>query len=372
VARWTGLWESASWADAAQDWIDRVLEAYGVARNGELERVSRGLSATVLRVPTEAGTLFFKASAPPRAHEAELLARIAPHSRGHVPTPLAVELDEGWSLSPGLGTPLSDGRTPRAAGEAAREASARTWRRAFADAADLQLAFSAAQDPLAEGGMPGFLPGQAAEYLDEALMRHASYPAGHPLHVGAADADLLARGLGAVESAAAALEAAGLPLTLQQGSLLPSQIVAPSASRAPTMFIGWGEARWSHPFGLIGEAVQRMCEVYGVEPTQEPVRSMVRAYLAPFEACAGAGGADLVDLIGPASLVAAAQRHEALMELLDDADPADQEAASPEVMRLLATALAATHRVSRRSAATGRLPRVRRPGGVQAGRRAAR
>lgn len=342
VAHWMQQWESASWNSSVQDWISRVLDAYGVSQAGPLERVTHGLGAVVFSVPTEAGPLYFKAAAPTRSHEAELVSRIAPRSKGLIPQPLAVELDEGWMLSPGLGDTLSEQPVPRDPGG---------WRRVFAEAASLQTALSAAAEELAEGGMPGFLPDSAAEYLNGALLLHAQLPPEHPLHISGEDAEMLAQGLATVEDATSRLAAVPVPLTLQQGTLDPAQILVPASARASHLFIGWADARWSHPFGLVGETVQRLCEVHGVEPSQEPVRSMLLAYLEPFTDAAPVS--ELVELLGPASLVAQAQRHEALVELLLLADPEDQAAYAPEALRRLAGALATPGRTSRRSARAG-------------------
>ncbi|RKW70311.1 hypothetical protein DWQ67_07340 [Galactobacter caseinivorans] len=323
-------WESSSWFEQVQDWISRVLKAYGVHQNGPLYRVTLGLGATVWTVPTSEGELYFKAVAPPRVHEAELVARVAPFSRGHIPTPLAVEDSEGWLLSPSIGTSL--------AGDP-RLADLEHTRRVFADAAELQLALSDSTEHVAEGGLPGMLPDYVPEYLEEALTTHASLPAEHPLHVSPRDADLLLQGMGTVRRAAEVLAASPLPPTLQQGALAPEQVLVPSSHRAPIMFVGWGAARWAHPFELVGTAVEQLCTSYQCEPSDEPVRTIVSAYLAPFTRFAPQS--QLEDLLAPALLLSHAQRHEALMDLLLAAEPEDQAAAAPEVMALLAEALAA-------------------------------
>lgn len=345
-------WESSSWSDSVQDWISRVLSNYGVTQTGPYRRVTLDLAATVLEVPTEAGVLYFKATAPARSHEAEIVAKIAGHSRGHVPSPLAIAPDEGWFLSPGMGSTVT---TPAA------DLPAKHWNRVFSDAAQLQLSLAGAAEDLAEGGVPGLLPNQTAEYLDEALTMQASLPAEHPLHISGADADLLSNGLAVVEEAATILAAVEIPMTLQQGTLNPSQVLVPASTRAPLMFIGWGAARWSHPFGLIGPAVQELCSMHACEPNQEPVRSMVAAYLEPFTHLAPA--AELEEMLAPAALLAYAQRYQASMDLLMGADREEQAAAAPEVMRLLGTALATPERSSRRSA------KANRPGGAARGAR---
>lgn len=354
MAQWVRQWESSSWLEQTQDWTDRVLSAVGVDRNGDAERVSLSLAATVWRVPTTEGDLFFKASAPPRAHEAELVTRLAPYSGGHIPVPLAVEPDEGWLLSPGIGRPATI---------ASDLADPAQTSRIFSDAADLQLRVAAAPpDVLAEGGMPGLLPADLPAVVEEALGAHAQLPEQDPLHLAPEYADALLSRLEDVQAAADALVASGIPATLQQGELRAEQVLIPSSRRAPVMFIGWGEARWAHPFELIGSAVMRACSRFGVEPDAEPVRGMVDAYLARFSAHGSPD--ELRELLAPALMLSHAQRHEALMDLARAAEPEDRQVLAPRILEQLALTFgvaSVTHR-GRRALQAPRPAAAHQPG----------
>lgn len=325
MAEWVRQWESSSWLGQAKDWIDRVLLALGVDRAGEAERVTLGLTATVLRIPTSEGDLYFKASAPPRSHEAELVTRLAPHAGGHIPVPLAVEPDEGWLLSPGLGRPPAPEDLSDPVG----------LRRIMADAADLQIRIAAApQDVLAEGGMPGLLPADLPAIIEDALTMHASLPQDDPLHLRPEDAEALFQRMPQVSHAAQLLADSGVPASIQQGELRPEQVLLASSRRVPVMFVGWGEARWAHPFELVGSAVGRLCVRLEAEPDTEPVRGIVDAYLARFDAYGSVD--ELRELLVPALMLSHAQRHEALLELITAAEPADRLAAAPQVFDHLA------------------------------------
>jgi hypothetical protein len=90
------------------EWVDERLAAAGLERTGEVEQPRLRPWATVLKVPTAAGPVWFKAAAPATAFEAplyELLARVAPE---HVLRPLGVDAERGWMLLPDAGQPIGE------------------------------------------------------------------------------------------------------------------------------------------------------------------------------------------------------------------------------------------------------------------------
>ena len=98
------IWSSEAWRTAAVEWIDDQ----GVERTGEVEQPHLRPWATVLRVPTRNGPLWFKACSADTAFEAalyELLARVVPDK---VLVPLAVDVERAWILLPDGGTSLGE------------------------------------------------------------------------------------------------------------------------------------------------------------------------------------------------------------------------------------------------------------------------
>jgi hypothetical protein len=54
------VWASPEWRQQAEQWIDLVLETFGVARTGPVEQPRIRFWSTQLTVPTDHGTLWFK------------------------------------------------------------------------------------------------------------------------------------------------------------------------------------------------------------------------------------------------------------------------------------------------------------------------
>lgn len=106
-------WTQPEWYDEAPQWIAEQVQATGPWR----QLKSWGLS-NVLRIPTAAGDVYFKAlsraSSRPDAlpflfaHEPRFLQRASTDRPGEVPAPIAVDEQRGWMVLPDLGTPLAN------------------------------------------------------------------------------------------------------------------------------------------------------------------------------------------------------------------------------------------------------------------------
>src|SRR5439155_16178741 len=102
--------------------------------------------STVLRLPTSAGAVWFKANHPSLAHEAGVVALIARRRPDLVPELLAADLERGWML-------MSDG------GERLREVIARErdlsrWLELLPRYAELQIDLVGGADELVALGAP--------------------------------------------------------------------------------------------------------------------------------------------------------------------------------------------------------------------------
>ena len=99
-------WENPDWSAAAREWIVSKLAAGGLQLTGEIDQPYIRPWSTVMRVPTNKGVFFFKATAPYLSHEpalTEYLARFRPEL---FPELLAVDKQRGWMLMGDAGTPL--------------------------------------------------------------------------------------------------------------------------------------------------------------------------------------------------------------------------------------------------------------------------
>jgi hypothetical protein len=102
------VWSTTSWRESAVEWVDVQLTGAGAERTGAVEQASLRPWATVLRVPTTDGPVWFKAAGPGTRFEValyELLARTVPD---RVLTPIATDPARGWILLPDGGPSLGE------------------------------------------------------------------------------------------------------------------------------------------------------------------------------------------------------------------------------------------------------------------------
>ena len=233
----TPAWTMPSWYDEALPWIDYRLE-----RTGPSTQVrSWGLS-NVLRCPTAAGDIYFKALAhsstirPARpdalpllfAHEPLFLQKISDERPGAVPAPLAIDERRAWMLLPDLGPTLA-GEPDFAIWVEALRGHARL-QRSYAGQPDRLLAFSCVDRRLA--------------VLDAELDRVLGpNPATDRLEP--AERARLPRRAEQLREAITELAAIGVPETLVHGDLHPRNIAVRDGRVAA---FDWTDAAVSHPF----------------------------------------------------------------------------------------------------------------------------
>ena len=101
-------WVDPAWRVEADSWAEARLEELGLERTGAIEQPHVRPWSTVLRIPTDAGDVWFKANMPGLEHEARLAgmrAALADVARPDAATVLAsatlaaardVEEGDGW------------------------------------------------------------------------------------------------------------------------------------------------------------------------------------------------------------------------------------------------------------------------------------
>ena len=69
------LWRDPTWQKEAHEWIRAQAQRQSIQINGEIEQPHVYPWSTVLRVPTNEGTLFFKATAAETIYESRIDAK---------------------------------------------------------------------------------------------------------------------------------------------------------------------------------------------------------------------------------------------------------------------------------------------------------
>jgi hypothetical protein len=91
-------WERPGWIEQASAWIHAELERQGLSADGPIAQPHIRPWSTVLCVPTGAGMLYFKATAPMLGHEPALTQALARWRPDCMPEVLATDLERGWML----------------------------------------------------------------------------------------------------------------------------------------------------------------------------------------------------------------------------------------------------------------------------------
>ncbi|HYO32725.1 MAG TPA: hypothetical protein VES21_07740 [Nocardioidaceae bacterium] len=260
----TLLWEDPAWLAQANHWIEARLVELDVARTGVIEQPHIYRWSTVLRVPTDAGPLWFKANDPSLRHEAKLVDLLADRHRDCILKPLAIDAESGWMLMSDAGEQLRT-LTPV-------ERDLGRWRDVLARYAHVQLDVTDAVDTMLALGVPDMrlavLPDKYEQLMEvigaEQRFREAT------VHVAE-----LSRALGEF----------GVAETIQHDDLHDGQVFVKDGRH---LLMDWGDACISHPFFTLSVTLEGML-AWGLDDVENSVDTAPYrdAYLAPFSEAYG-------------------------------------------------------------------------------------
>ncbi len=256
-----GRWEDPAFLAEAHGWIEAELARLGLSRTGELEQPHVYPWSTVLRVPTDAGAVWFKANADALRHEAALVSLLSARRPDAVPPLLAADLGRGWMLMADAGESL---RTV-----VPRERDLSAWLEVLPLYASVQLDLAGDVDELLALGAPD--------------LRLATLPERYERLVTELDVEERFRGaVPRVAELAEELAAYGLPETIQHDDLHDGQVFVRDGRY---LLMDWGDACVSHPFFTLSVTLEGVL-AWGLDDVESsldtaPFRD---AYLAPFAA----------------------------------------------------------------------------------------
>lgn len=254
-------WRDPLWLKAAHTWIDDALAAAGLSRTGETEQPHVVPWSTVIRVPTDAGNVWFKANSDSLLHEAALATRIAARRPDALPRLLASDPVRGWMLTEDAGETLRV--------VAPREQSLDHWFTALRLYAGVQLDLTGDVDELLALGVPD--------------MRLSVLPDKYDALMDEIDADARFREAGGlVRDLCDEVGSHGIAETLQHDDLHDAQVFVRDGS---VLLSDWGDACISHPFfslsvtleGVLAWGLDDVAGSVDVTPYRD-------AYLEPFAA----------------------------------------------------------------------------------------
>ncbi|MGW1448484.1 aminoglycoside phosphotransferase family protein [Micromonospora sp. NPDC002411] len=232
-------WSDEQWQVRARSWVDAQLSLAGRRVTGLVEPRVRPWSL-VWRVPTDDGTVWFKANNPGTVHEAVLVETLAELTPERVLTPIAVDREQGWSLLPDGGESLRDvlGRDPDLS----------HWERALPGYAALQLASAPRADELVALGVPDHRPEVLAGLFAELLDDHGALLIGAEGGLSQDMYERLRAELPSYAERCRRLADIGIPATVQHDDLHDGNVFAGTDGYR---YFDWGDASVAHPFGTL-------------------------------------------------------------------------------------------------------------------------
>lgn len=253
-------WRDPAFVDAAHRWIEDRLAEQRRAVVGVVEQPHVTDWSTVMRVPTDAGPVWFKANDESMRHEAAVTALVAPLSDGRVPAPLASDPVTGWMLLADAGRRLRD--------VVPEERSLVRWHDVLEAYARVQLACEDQVAALLARGLPDRrLPTLPAAYAE--------------LLAGLDDTDPRLPGAEAIADLCDRLAAYGIRETVQHDDLHDGQVFLADGVH---QVLDWGDACVSHPFLTLSVTLEGVI-AWGVDDEQgsEDVAPYLASYLRPYE-----------------------------------------------------------------------------------------
>ena len=252
------LWTRPGWRSEAEAWIRAHAEVAG-----EIEQPHVRPWSTVMRVPTAAGDVWFKAVSAVHHFEPGLSALLAELRPDRVPDVIALDRDRAWMLLGDGGTRLRD-----------LPATVEHWERVLPRYAELQIAAAPHMTDLLALGVPDMRLAGLRSRLEEML----SQP---PEGLSSDEHRLMLARLPEVEAMAEHLAAHGIPETIQHDDLHDGQVFVRDGQY---LVFDWGDACVSHPFHSLTVILRAAAWKLELQPGGRDVLRLRDAYLEPFGA----------------------------------------------------------------------------------------
>jgi len=264
-----GPFTKPAWLKDLFQWVEEQVIPLGLRTTGKFRQLNASPTFSLLRLETNDGALWFKATGEPNSHELTvslLLARLFP---SHVPRILGIHPAwNGWLSAEASGTALDE------------TSDCFTWERVAGELAELQIASIGKSSELLEGKCKDLRLSGLVKCIDPFLARMADFMAAQEKRSPAplSNSELASLGEG-LKECCSLLQSFGLPDTLGHIDLNPGNILV-TPDRC--VFLDWAEGCVTNPL-ITFEYLRRHLERRGVVEGAADAR-LSAAYLRPWAA----------------------------------------------------------------------------------------
>ena len=320
------IWHDPDWQKQAQAWIHAEAGRHGLQVTGEIEQNHAYAWSTVMRVPTQAGLLFFKATAGETLYEIAFTQKVAAWFPYCMPDLVSVDTARGWML-------MRDG------GEQLRAAIRPTqdvtpWEPVIVEYARLQMGLAQHVDEVLALGIPDHrlaaLPALYAQLLTDTPSLMIDGEKG----LTSAEFGQLRELTPRFKQLCAELAAFGIPESVNHGDFHDGNVLLKDGR---ITFFDWGDADVTHPFVSLRTWFVSMEIALKLEDYAPPTAEMSRLLERYLEAWQAYGSQEALwsayQLSRPvASIVKTLAWHQAITRMDDSVRP-EYAWIVPEVLR---------------------------------------
>ena len=230
-------WHNPVWQKQAHDWIRAEAKRNSIQLTGEIEQNHAYAWSTVMRVPSTAGMLFFKATAPETIYESALTKKMAGWFPDCLPDLVAVDTARGWMLMRDGGDQLRASIRPTK--------DVRPWEPVIAQYANLQIGIAARVDEILALGIPDHRLAVLPVLYKQLLTDKTSLMIDQEKGLTSAEFQQLKNLTSRFEQICADLAAFGIPESVNHGDFHDGNVLVKDGR---ITFFDWGDASVTHPF----------------------------------------------------------------------------------------------------------------------------
>ena len=230
-------WHDPTWQAQAHAWIRAEAKRNSIELAGEIEQNHAYAWSTVMRVPSSAGTLFFKATAGETIYEIALTQKMAGWFPDCMPELVAVDTARGWMLMRDGGEQLRASIRPTQ--------DIKPWEPVITRYAELQIGLAEHVDEILALGIPDHrttaLPARYTQLLTDKAILMIDQEKG----LTSAEFQQLLELAPRFEQICKDISAFGIPDSLNHGDFHDGNVLLKNGR---ITFFDWGDANVTQPF----------------------------------------------------------------------------------------------------------------------------
>jgi aminoglycoside/choline kinase family phosphotransferase len=230
-------WHDPAWQKQAHAWIHAQANRYSIQITGDITQPHAYAWSTVMRVPSNEGTLFFKATAPETIYEIALTEKLAGWYPDCMPELLALDTARGWMLMRDGGEQLRASVRPTG--------DITPWEPVITRYAELQIGLAKHVDEILALGIPDHRASVLPALYENLLTDKESLMIDQEKGLTSGEFQQLQNLTPRFEQICADLTAFGIPDSLNHGDFHDGNVLLKDGR---ITFFDWGDASLTHPF----------------------------------------------------------------------------------------------------------------------------